>query len=306
MSFKHQYYTIEHVLEVTNLAKQKQVDNLTESEKVKAVLIDGLWLYQPCADIVNELRKKHKDLKIGVNRDTRHWGGLLADVVVYREGESYALGRIGYGDVGISTTEFKYYILSRKLRKGRGGWGRWQNYIKASVEMKNVLKLVNSAFVSYAPAEVANMSIDEFTHSIRRDRNAANNLANNAWRAVASELGNELRDELCMMVNEGYQFRNHKITERIAAYIEAEANRKEVCSKRLDAYFMIVGSDKTTVIEYEGMENDTKAKTYNEIKTEDIPFDLQLKLASLQVATPMNYVEDLGMRVSDMTFWVQR
>lgn len=308
MSFKHEHYEIAHVLEYTEKAKQEQAKNIDEHMKAdgSAVEVDGLWLCKEAANIVGELRKKHKDLKIGANRDTRHWAGLLADVVVYREGEPYAYGRIGHGDVGIGTTDYKYYILSRKLRKARGGWGRWQNYVKASVEMKNVLRLVREAFVPYAPAEIANMSIDKFTESIRRDRNIANNLANSAWRQVASELGDELRDELCVMVNEGYQFKNHKITERIAAYIQAEANKQEIYSKRLDAYFMIVGDEKTTVIEYEGLEKDTKAKTYNELATQDIPFDLQLKIASLQVATDRNYVEDLGMRVGDRTFWVQR
>ena len=306
MSFKHEHYEMAHVLQYTEKAKQKQLGNIDEADKIKGVLVDGLWLCREAANIVNELRKKHKDLKIGANRDTRHWAGLLADVVVYREGEPYAYGRIGHGDVGVGTTDYKYYILSRKLRKARGGWGRWQNYIKASVDMKNVLKMVNSAFVPYAPAEIANMSADEFTQSIRRERTIANNVAHSAWRQVASELGDELRDELCAMVNEGYQFKNHKITERIVHYMNCEANRKEIHAKRLDAYFMIISPEKSTIIEYEGLERDTKAKAYNEINTADIPFDLQLKIASLQVATPMNYVEDLGMRVSDMTFWVQR
>jgi hypothetical protein len=308
MSFKHEHYEMSHVLEYTEKAKQEQAKEVDEHMKAdgSAVEVDGLWLCKETANIVNELRKKHKDLKIGANRDTRHWSGRLADVVVYREGEAYALGRIGHGDIGIGTTEYKYYILSRKLRKARGGWGRWQNYVKASVDMKNVLKMVNAAFVPYAPAEIANMSVDDFTQCIRRDRNIANNLAHSAWRHVASELGDELRDELCAMVAEGYQFKNHKITERIAAYIQAEANKQEIYAKRLDAYFMIVGDEKTTVIEYDGLEKDTKAKGYIELATQDIPFGLQLKIASLQVATPRNYVEDLGMRVSDRTFWVQR
>ena len=308
MTFKHEHYTIEHVLEYTEKAKKEQANKIDEYMKAdgSAVEVDGLWLCKECANIVGELRKKYKDLKIGVNRDTRHWAGRLADVVVYREGEPYALGRIGHGDVGIGTTDYKYYILSRKLRKARGGWGRWQNYVKASVEMKNVLKLVKTAFVPYAPAEVANMSIDKFTESIRRERAVADGMTTGAWRQVASTLGDELRDELCAMVAEGYQFKNHKITESISTYIAMKATKAEVDAKRLDAYFMIVGDEKTTVIEYDGLEKYTKAKAYNEINTQDLPFDLQLKIASLQVATPMNYVEELGMRVGDRTFWVQR
>lgn len=308
MSFKHENYTIENVLEYTEKAKKEQANKIDEYMRAdgSAVEVDGLWLCKECANIVGELRKKHPDLKIGVNRETRHWAGRLADVVVYREGEPYALGRIGHGDVGIGTTDYKYYILSRKLRKARGGWGRWQNYVKASVEMKNVLKQVKTAFVPYAPAEIAYMSVDEFTKSIRRERSVADGMTNGAWRQVTSTLGDELRDELCAMVAEGYQFKNHKITGSILAYIDAKKAKAEVDAKRLDAYFLIVGDAKTTVIEYEGLEKDTKAKAYNEVNTQDIPFDLQLKIASLQVATPMNYVEELGMRVGDRTFWVQR
>lgn len=307
--FKHEHYTAEHIAEYTARVKQQQDVTFTGREPANdydGKLVDGLWLCKECANIVAELRKKHPDLKIGANRDARTWSGMLSDVVVYREGEPYALGRIGHGDVGIGTTDYKYYVLSRKLRKSRGGWGRWQNYVKASVEMKNVLKYAKEGLVPYTPAEVANMSVDEFTKSIRYERNIANATSTGAWRQVTSSLGDELRDELCEMVAEGYQFKNHKITGSILAYIDAKAKQKEVDAKRLDAYFMIVGGDKTTVIEYEGLEKDTKAKAYNEVNTQDIPFDLQLKIASLQVATPMNYVEDLGMRVSDTTFWVQR
>jgi hypothetical protein len=309
MSFKHEHYEMSHVIEYTERAKQRQDVTFTGREPANdydGKLVDGLWLCKECANIVAELRKKHPDMKIGANRDVRTWSGMLSDAVVYREGEPYALGRIGHGDIGVSTTDYKYYILSRKLRKARGGWGRWQNYVKASVEMKTVLKYVKEGFVSYAPAEIANMSVEEFTKSIRSERNIASNMTQNAWRQVASELGNELRDELCAMVADGYQFRNHKITESIAAYIQAKASKAEVDAKRLDAYFMVVGDSKTTVIEYEGLESTTKAKEYTEVSTQDIPYDLQFKIASLQVASPMHYVEDLGMRVSDRTFWVQR
>ena len=308
MSFKHEHYEMAHVAEYTKRAKQQQDKKIDEYMKAdgSAVEVDGLWLCKECANIVGELRKKMPDLKIGANKETRHWAGRLADVVVYREGEPYALGRIGHGDVGIGTTDYKYYVLSRKLRKARGGWGRWQNYVKASVEMKNVLRYVREGFVPYAPAEIANMSVDEFTKNIRRERAVADGMTTTAWRTVASALGDELRDELCAMVADGYKFKNHKITEGIANYVAMKATKAEVDSKRLDAYFMILNPEKSTIIEYEGLEKNTKAKAYNEVNTTDIPFDLQLKIASLQVATPMNYIEDLGMRVGDMTFWVQR
>ena len=108
------------------------------------------------------------------------------------------------------------------------------------------------------------------------------------------------------MVRSGYKFVNHKITQRIEAYINATEVKKEADNKQLNAYFMSIGPETTEIVEYENMGDTSKPKGYQAIKTQDIPFDLQLKLASLQVATPMNYVENLGMRVGDRTFWVQR
>ena len=310
MSFKHEHYTIEHVIDYTAKAKQTQAEKLTDEKKIdtQAVEIDGLWLTKECAEIVTAMRSKIGwfDVKIGVNRDTRNWNGLLSDVVVYRPNEPYAYGRIGHGDVGISAYDYKYYIWSRKLRKARGGWGRWQNYAKASIAINNVLKLLSTAFVPYSPLELSGMSIDEFTRTVRVERNLAQNMQNQSWRELVNDGADELRDELTAMVKAGYQFSNHKITERISKFIAMQENRKEVDNKRLDAYFVILTPNTTTMIQYDNMGDSSKPTNTTHINTHDIPFDLQMKMASLQVAQPMHYVEDLGMRVGDQTFWVQR
>jgi len=311
MSFKHEHYELAHVIDYTERTKVSQAEKLTE-ERIKeygAVQIDGLWMYKECAEIVTAMRSKMGwfDVKIGVNRDTRHRNAVLSDVVVYRENEPYAYGRIGHGDVGVNAYDYKYYIWSRKLRKARGGWGRWQNYAKSSVDMKNPLRLLSTAFVPYSPLEISGQTIDNFTETVRRERNIANSKQRSAWNDIINDTaGEELRQELMAMVKAGHQFHNHKITERIAAYMTATENKKEVDNKRLDAYFVILTPNTTTMIQYDNMGDTSKPVNTTHINTHDIPFDLQMKMASLQVAQPMHYVEDLGMRVGDMTFWVQR
>ena len=310
MTFKHEHYTMEHIAEYTTRAKQQQDVSFTGKDPAAlwdGVQVDGLWLCKSCAEIVGELRKKMPDLKIGANRDTRNWNAMLSDVVVYREGEPYALGRIGHGDVAISGTEYKYYVLSRNLRKARGGWGRWQNYITASVKMSTVLSTAKKALVPYTMHEVAALTVDDFTATVRRQRNHARGGLSSAWREIVGDVnGEELKDELIAMVRSGYKFMNHKITARIENYIIALDVKQTVDNKQLNAYFMAIGPETTDIVEYENMGDTSKPKGYTKVNTQDIPFDLQLKIASLQIATPMNYIEDLGMRVGDRTFWVQR
>ena len=308
--FKHEHYTMEHIAEYTTRAKQQQDVSFTGKDPAAlwdGVQVDGLWLCKSCAEIVGELRKKMPDLKIGANRDTRNWNAMLSDVVVYREGEPYALGRIGHGDVGINHTDYKYYVLSRNLRKARGGWGRWQNYIKASAKMSLVLSVAKKALVSYAMHEIAGHTIDDFTKTVRYERNRAGGNVSSAWRdIVQGSEGEELKAELIAMVRDGYKFVNHKITARIEAYINAIEVKTEADNKQLNAYFVHISPDKTEIVEYENMGDTSKSNGITKVNTRDIPFDLQLKIASLQVATSMNYIEDLGMRVGDRTFWVQR
>lgn len=310
MSFKHEHYTMEHIEEYTTKAKQRQDVEFTGKDPAAlyaGVQVDGLWLCKEAANIVGELRKKMPDLKIGANRETRTWSGMLSDVVVYREGEPYALGRIGHGDVGINSTEYKYYVLSRNLRKARGGWGRWQNHIKSSTKMSVVLSTAKKALVPYTMHEVAALTVDDFTETARRQRNNARGGLSSAWREIVGDVnGEELKDELIAMVRSGYKFMNHKITERIENYIIALDVKQTVDNKQLNAYFMSINPETTDIVEYENMGDTSKPKAHTKVNTQDIPFDLQLKIASLQIATPMNYIEDLGMRVGDRTFWVQR
>ena len=75
-----------------------------------------------------------------------------------------------------------------------------------------MVKLLATAFVPYAPMELSNMSLDEFTRTVRVERNLANNMQNQSWRELVNDGADELRDELIAMVKAGYQFHNHKIT----------------------------------------------------------------------------------------------
>ena len=155
--------------------------------------------------------------------------------------------------------------------------------------------------------EIAGHTIDDFTKTVRYERNNAGAKMGQAWRdIVQGSEGEELKAELISMVREGYKFVNHKITARIEAYINAIEAKKEADNKQLNAYFVHISPETTEIVEYENMGDSSKPKGYNKINTQDLPFDLQLKIASLQVATSMNYIEDLGMRVGDRTFWVQR
>ena len=278
------------------------------------IMVDNLPMTPQCAAFVNQLRGAMPNLKVGLCQggDVDHHARVNS-VAVYREDDTYALGRVGFRDVGVSSTKNHYFVYSRKIINQKIYPSRWQYHIKSSEKPENVLKQAKKYLIPYTPVELADISIDEFTRDVRKERSDKHSGMRGMFRDMI--LGDEAMviAEVKRMVQDGYKFLNPKFAEKVANYLTAEGAYIQEAEKRLDAYFMNIGSESTEVVQYENMVTsdsmycDTpKPKETVVIKTDDIPYDLQLKIASLQVAEPMHYIEGLGMRVGDRTFWVQR
>lgn len=278
------------------------------------IIVDNLPLTPQCAAFVNQLRVAMPNLKIGVSQggDVDHHSRVHS-VAVYREDDTYCMGRVGFRDVGVSSTKNHYFVYSRKIANAKIYGSRWQHYIKSSEKVENVLKQAKKYLIPYTPTELAGISVDEFTKDVRSERANKRSSMRSMFRNMVMDDEALLVDEFKRLVQSGYQFLNPKFAEKVAKYLSAEGAYAQEVEKRLDAYFMNIGSENTEVVQYENMV--TSDSMYSDspkpsqtivIKTDDIPYDLRLKIASLQVAEPMHYIEGLGMRVGDRTFWVQR
>ena len=292
------------------------IRTLTEQSDLNfpAVVVDNLPMTPQCAAFVNQLRGAMPNLKVGLYQlgDVDHHARVNG-VAVYREDDTYAIGRIGFRDVAVSSTKMHYFVYSRKISNSKLYPSRWQYYIKSSEKMESVLKQAKKYLIPYTPVELADISIDEFTKDVRKERSDKHSSMRSKFRSMVIDDETLVINEFKRLVESGYQFLNPKFAEKVANYLAAEGAYVQEAEKRLDAYFMNVGSESTEVVQYENMVTsdsmycDTpKPKETVVIKTDDIPYDLQLKIASLQVAEPMHYIEGLGMRVGDRTFWVQR
>ena len=318
MAYDHSKYTVRNVEKCTAeyLNRASNTVETVNPDDPKPVIVDNIPLTPQCAAMVAAVREAMPNLKIGLggsggDYDTYHKG--MNSVIVYREGDVQALGRIGFRDVAISGYKHHYFVFSRKITNQKCNPGRWQYNTKSSEDMGKALKFAKQYLIPYAPQELANISIDDFTRVFERERRESYSRTRMNFRDMV--MGDEelLIEEIKRLVATGYQFLKPQFAEKVAAYLSAEGAYKQNTERRLDAYFMDIGPETTTIVEYEDMVDIngqtamlTKPKDTKVVKTEDIPFDLQLKISSLQVAEPLHYVEDLGMRVGDRTFWVQR
>ena len=318
MAYQHDKYTVakleKHTQEfISRLANQVSTHN--EDDPVPT-MVDGLPLSTACAEMVKAVREFMPDIKIGLGGsggDYDTYAKGLASVFVYREGDVYGMGRIGFRDVAINGYKHHYFVYSRKISNQKCHPSRWQYYTKSSEDMGKALKQVKKFLIPYSPTEIASRTAEDFAETLARRRRNAHSDMRQAWRVIVNDNETQLLEEIKHLIKVGHQFLKPQFAERVAAYLSSEGAYTQEVDCRLDAYFMNVGEDTTEIVEYENMVDGdgysnirTAPKTTNTVATQDIPFDLQMKIASLQVAEPMHYIEGLGMRVGDRTFWVQR
>ena len=317
MSYQHDKYTVAKIEKHTQEFINRTANQVTtvNPDDPKPVLVDGIPLTPKCAAMVAEVKAFMPNTKIGLqgsggDYDMNENG--MRSVMVYREGDVYALGRVGFRDVAINGYKYHYFVHSRKIINQKAHCSRWQYNAKTSEDLKRMVKVAKQCLIPYTPTEMADLSIEEFAGVFSRDRRQTHVRTRQTFRDMVLGDENMVIEELRALFNSGHNFVKPAFAEKVAKYFAAEDAYKEHQAKRLDAYFMDIGPETTTVVEYdnliseEGYIHSTKPRNTTTVRTEDIPFDLQLKLSSLQVAEPMHYVEDLGMRVGDRTFWVQR
>lgn len=314
MGYDHSKYTVANYTKQSEKIKTEWANNTNthnEDDPVP-VMVDGLPLEPKCAAVLREVQRAIPNLKFLAAND-KDINGFVRTVALYREGDAYVLGRVGYRDVAVNGYKERYFVHSRKIINQKIYGNRWQHHAKSSEKLESVVKYARQFLIPYSPTELSDISVDEFTQKTRRERSDIHSAMRQKFRTMLLDNEELIVNELKHLVTKGYTFLKPEFAERVAAYLSAEGAYTQQKEQRLNAYFMNIGDTTTEIVEYEDMvtsdnmyDRNTKPKSTTTVPTADIPFDLQMKIASLQVAEPMHYVDGLGMRVGDRSFWVQR
>jgi len=121
-----------------------------------------------------------------------------------------------------------------------------------------------------------------------------------------------LLNELVTASNNAYEFRSSKAKELIAQYVEAQEELTAQQNQDKSAYHVRVYEERgeqvaaVTRFNHFNKNSDGVADTTNIVRLNDLPEDIMGKLAVLSMLESRSYVEGVGMRMSDATYWVTR
>ena len=269
-------------------------------------------------DFAHEITQQMKGYKVSVSK--RH--NML---YVYREGDNYVMGIIGYGDFQTNGDgNDRYAVWSPNIKNMKYGYGLQQNMslaLKQDKAVKNAMKYIRPLTVeqtmklslrncAHAAQDVV-AKIRDNTGEVRRE------LVNNFFdtSTYSSSRPNPLQQELKHLVESGYQFLDKDLGDTLHKMFgglkELEAARQIVDN----TFTFVEAVVSPTGRQVFRVHTDIDASTHYSFtmlpdntsvyEQHNLPDELAGKLSVLSMLELEGYVEGVGYRAADNVFYVR-
>lgn len=269
-------------------------------------------------DFAHEITQQMKGYKVSVSK--RH--NML---YVYRGGDNYVMGIIGYGDFQTSGDgNDRYAVWSPNIKNMKYGYGLQQNMslaLKQDKAVKNAMKYIRPLTVeqtmklslrscAHAAQDVV-AKIRDNTGEVRRE------LVNNFFdtSTYSAPKANALQRELRHLVESGYEFLDKDLGDKLHKMFdglkELEAAREVVDNTFtfVEAFVSPTGrqmfrvhTDVDASTHYSFTMFPDNTSVYDQ---HNLPEELAGKLSVLSMLGSEGYVEGVGFRAADNVFYVR-
>jgi hypothetical protein len=288
--------------------------------------IDGIPVRKEVLDMCKELRKSYSGYRFHAGRGGLHnlqanisftddvRKTVYSDVHVYIEGSDYIVGRVGYGKkYGISESDTPMYMIqSRKINNEKFADHRDQYYMSFAKDFKKAMKVALSKLTPYSPREMAYINFNDFKSDITDVRSRSLGKLNNILSPLQDR--NVLLAEMRNLMTANVQFATTQFIQAAEQITQADKDWDEMRRKPFHAYYVyirMVGDEQwADVVDVPDVStcssHTVEACPITSMNVNDLPDDIKGKLAVLTIAKHDQYMEEVGRRVSEKSFWVER
>ena len=284
--------------------------------------LDGIPVRREVYDLGTELRRSYHGFRfhatrgdnsvVQVQSDEGVVKKFYTDVTVYIEGSDYVVGVIGHGKkYGIKEADKSVYMIqSRKINNEKFAEHRDQYWMSFVADHKKAVRLALSKLVPYSPKEMANITISDFKDHIEQVRNTVRSGVHGLISPLSDR--NILMREMRNLIAQNTMFVTEEFQRAAAGFIKAEEEWNEVRNKPVHGYYVyvrMVGSEQwVDIVEA------TDAQKYHSVEhcpvtsmpVSDVPEDIQGKVAVLSMGALGQYMQGVGVRTTEKSFWLER
>jgi hypothetical protein len=282
-------------------------------------ILDGIPMKSQLYDLCTKLRAKFPKVKFHCNSDHNKINRqdlLVTDVLVYVDDCDYVLGRIGHGYYGVNTNNDvpEFMVESRKISNDKYAEYRDQYHRVFTRDIDKAVKNAQRYLLPYSPAELLIAGFPTFKDALEGKRYVANRDFEReldpvrGYHVLASELEN--------LVNKGVEFSTSHFQLHAKEIVAKFQRMKELTHKQTRSYFITIRTVGNMQMADVAACKDPRGKlpttddffedTFQVLNVDDLPEDIKAKVATLMMVDTHQYIEGVGQRATERSFWVER
>lgn len=278
--------------------------------------VDGLPIHRGLANLCEEVRSMHRDMKFAVHRNGKStWvegHPVPCEVWAYFEGDQFACMRLGYADYSIRNGDGnKFGVYSRIIKNEKYGEDREQHHMAMAETLERAVKNVKKFMRRYTVAETALMSLSDFQSKVSSAGWAASSALRESFQLVTQH--ESFFSELRALVNNNHQFNDPIFGAAVKTLIE---KLDEDLARRYEAhhgYYVQVREymgeqvfDVIVVLDVKKANGRSVGahRTYKADELDGVDENLASRLAALSMLEDGAFVEGLGHKVNPTSYWV--
>jgi hypothetical protein len=234
----------------------------------------------------------------------------------YMDDFPFDIGRIGYGENGVKSGDNTYAVYSRKIQNAKYATHRDQHHMVMTTDVVKAVKNARKHLVPYTTRELAQAFYEPLHEKVSHVLSKVKSSMHDGAREIVNNRMAILQ-EVAFLKKQGVEFTTPefrdlagRVEQLIADY--AEQDKRQVSA--LFVRFKQVGDD--TYVDVQEVMNvreirwDVKMNTTGSLSTtyplNELPQDIAEQVSVLSILENDGYVSNVGMKIDDTTFWVER
>lgn len=288
--------------------------------------VDGIPVSRELHSFVEGFNKIHKGLKYCLAETKRlHFEDedkivyLAKTLYVYRDNVPFIYGAIGYGDYSLTKSNTKsYMVFSRKISNDKYNKHNVQHRMALTINLGTALKNASKGIAPYTSAEIAKYYF-KFPQDKVRDvvYEAKNTLGKIIEPVRSSAETSTFVDEMIYLIDSGVEFKNQAFMEMAKELKDKATALRELQNRKVGLTFVSFKHGTNVSVEMLDVENINNLPIYESnflnyassvttCSMENLPEAISSRVAVLNILSDKQYVERVGMKIDDNTFWVER
>lgn len=302
---------------------------LAEAPQTKNVHFNGVCVREETMEFINELAPLGYKFAVSNECQYIYAGGgryIFEEVEVYREGDEYTMGRIGFmnptkrSSSAHDVSKQVYTVYSRTIKSAKIRNSDWRRHIKSTKKLALAIKHAKTFLRIHQPLEICNSSIVSAAYHARGVSSTARQVSSQIRGDIFSSSANEVMKVLLSIVKGSPTPMPSVLQSALIKYEEAITEHNAEVNRIRPAYHVNIfgtpDAQRASIIEvpnindqkysYGDVESLREGTPVTIINAADIPEDIMGRIAVLSMNNDGHYISGLGLKVSSKSYWVER